>query len=298
MKFAGRLFEWFVNAICVVSFIVLAIMIAERYILRSPEAQNVAFEKGQKLSLSEVNWSRSDANLIMALSTTCHYCQESSEFYRALIASNTDNHFYPVVVFPLSEQKEEINIYLQSHGVRPANILQADFAKLGITGTPTLILVDSKGQVRTSWVGKLSSYQEQQVYKTLGLRAGNRTEIPTAMDESPAEAARDLVTPSEVARLMQENPDIHVIDIRGREKYKLGSVEGSLNIPMDELDARALHEVPKDSLTVIYSGDDSVCHPGATNQIAYNTWNGCSNAVQIMRYLGFSKVKGIEGTPH
>jgi hypothetical protein len=37
-------------------------------------------EAGENVSLSGVDWSKSDRNLVLALSTTCHFCSESADF--------------------------------------------------------------------------------------------------------------------------------------------------------------------------------------------------------------------------
>ncbi len=51
---------------------------------------------------------------------------------------------------------------------------------------------------------------------------------------------------------LQEN-DIYLLDVRTREEFDLGTIEGSVNIPVDELRPR-MHEVPKDKKIIVFCG--------------------------------------------
>ena len=40
--------------------------------------------KGSRMELASVNWGRADRTLVLALSTKCHFCDDSADFYRRL----------------------------------------------------------------------------------------------------------------------------------------------------------------------------------------------------------------------
>ena len=97
---------------------------------------------------------------MLVLSTTCHFCKESSGFYRKLV-EECRSHAKTVAFFPQTPQ--EAQAYLNAENVQVDEIKHADFQSLQVGGTPTLLLVDSKGIVQKVWLGKLSEAKEKEV---------------------------------------------------------------------------------------------------------------------------------------
>jgi len=122
---------------------------------------------GAKMQLKEVNWSSHRGTLVLALSTTCHFCEESTPFYRDLVAKCSKTHVQTVAVFP--QPLKQAASYLDKNKVQVDNVVSASLANLQVSGTPTLIFVDSNGKVQDAWVGKLSSDREREVYSRIGI---------------------------------------------------------------------------------------------------------------------------------
>ena len=163
-----------------IAIIVLAIMlggvIVKRYFFTSapPEptasqlsaASESAIKPGTNIQLANYNWSESDKTLVMVLSTGCHFCTESGPFYKRLMEARADKKKVRVVaVFP--QTPEEGREYLEKLGVVADEIRTATPMSLGVRGTPTLILTDSKGAAVNTWIGKLPTTKEDEVLKVL-----------------------------------------------------------------------------------------------------------------------------------
>ena len=73
--------------------------------------------------------------------------------------------------------------------------------------------------------------------------------------------------------LMEENPDIVILDVRTASEYSEAHIEGAVNIPVDELETR-LDELSQDDEILVY------CRTG----------NRSSTAVDILEDAGFSKL--------
>lgn len=106
-----------------------------------------------------VDWKKNHRTLVLALSTTCHFCKDSIPFYRKLGATGTDVKMVAVLPQAVTEAQQ----YLGSAGVHVDDVKQVPMNTLGVRGTPTLLLVNDVGVVTDLWVGKLQPDQETQV---------------------------------------------------------------------------------------------------------------------------------------
>jgi len=105
--------------------------------------------------------------LVMALSKNCHFCQESMGFYQKLTAlkNSTPQGLRLVAVLP--EKQEEAESYLKEHGIGADAVISAPVSEIGVSGTPTLLLLNQESKLQESWVGKLNESQEAQVIDRL-----------------------------------------------------------------------------------------------------------------------------------
>jgi rhodanese-related sulfurtransferase len=81
------------------------------------------------------------------------------------------------------------------------------------------------------------------------------------------------VTVEEAWNLIQDNPDLVILDVRTQSEYDDGHIEGAILIPVQELPDR-LDELDKNDVMLVY------CRSG----------NRSSSAVEILGEAGFSKI--------
>jgi len=116
-----------------------------------------------------VNWKTNRHTLVLAISTICHYCKDSIPFYRTLGAKIANVKMVAVLPQTASEGEK----YLAENGVRIDQIRQvAALNTVGVTATPTLLLVDGSGVVTHVWVGQLRPEQETEVLTALEKAGG------------------------------------------------------------------------------------------------------------------------------
>jgi len=169
--------EVLANITVIITSIVLCMVLAKRYLFsptkqtttqmveqpRKPSPntqQRPSIQAGTKISLPGIDWSNSTRTLVLALSTTCHFCSESAPFYQKL-QQQRQNGVNLVAVFPQSV--EDSRNYLNKFGVSVSAVVQSPLASFGVSGTPTLLLIDNQGSVTDSWVGKLSDSEAARV---------------------------------------------------------------------------------------------------------------------------------------
>jgi len=158
-KSAVKWFEISANVSIVIVAVVIVIVFVRNYFPAS-KASPLAIASGARLTGQPVNWHDSPKNVVLVLSTTCHFCKESSGFYRKLV-EDCRSHARTVAFFP--QTPEEAQAYLRAEDVQVDEVKHADFQSLQIGGTPTLLLVDSNGVVQKVWLGKLSEVKEKEV---------------------------------------------------------------------------------------------------------------------------------------
>lgn len=99
----------------------------------------------------------------------------------------------------------------------------------GFKGTPSVVVVDRFGSVKSISLGKLTAEDESQMIASLDNVTG-KTSISTD---------KRAVSLKEVETLRIKNKVV-VLDIREREAYSREHLAGTVNIPIDELEARAV----------------------------------------------------------
>lgn len=116
-----------------------------------------------KVDLGGFDWAKSKSTLVLAFSTRCGFCIDSSGFYKRLAerrAGSTDVRFIVVGSQPI----EEVRNFFQEHNiVKVDEFVQAPLSDINVTGTPTLLLIGSDGLVKDSWVGKLPAEAESEL---------------------------------------------------------------------------------------------------------------------------------------
>jgi hypothetical protein len=165
MNTSMKRLEVAVNVAILCAFLMVAALAAQRFWSARTNARITSPEIGTKVSLAGVDWSKSDRNLVLALSTKCPFCSQSAPFYKELVPDAEQRGIQIIAVLP--QALPESRSYLNGLGVDVQNILQSPLDSVKAKATPTLLIVDKTGTINKAWVGKLESQQEKQVIASL-----------------------------------------------------------------------------------------------------------------------------------
>jgi len=138
--------------------------------ISDPVAQKL-MQKGDLVSVSNLTLPQNEQTLLLALSTTCHFCTDSASFYQRISKEHGATHL--LAVFPQTLSEGET--YLSRLGVKVDEVKQVSFGELGVTGTPTLALIDRGGRVINTWEGILPPSTESEVLERIKQEARNRS---------------------------------------------------------------------------------------------------------------------------
>jgi thioredoxin-related protein len=157
-------------AIIVVCIIAAAVLIQRNFFPSRPPGAPPEAAKGETFAaLRDVVPAGTQKALVVALSPTCHFCNDSMPFYKQLVEKRNQSNS-PVKVIaavPAETAKPEEEKNLAANGVQPDAVVHVDFSKIKVPGTPTVLLVDNQGKVLDVWVGKLDESRESQVLASL-----------------------------------------------------------------------------------------------------------------------------------
>lgn len=150
------------NVAIIVVATLLATVVVKNYLWLSNQASSRETIV-PKLTALDIDWSQNKQTLVLALSSNCRFCTESAEFYKELMKQRNSTR----VIAVLPQITEEGRRYLQDLGVAVDEVRQAPLHSMNIAGTPTLVLVNSKGEVIGEWVGKLERDQQVEILKRI-----------------------------------------------------------------------------------------------------------------------------------
>jgi hypothetical protein len=115
---------------------------------------------GRTVSLPGVIFPQQRNSLVLALSTSCHFCKESLPFYKDL-TERSAGRLNVVAVLP--QPAHEAQTYIQAATIKATQVVSADLDSIGVSATPTVLLLDSSGKVRGAWVGLLDDKAQKKL---------------------------------------------------------------------------------------------------------------------------------------
>ena len=125
------------------------------------EGQQPMIHSGAKLSLTDVDWAQNGRTLLIVISTDCNYCSDSAAFYREIINKRQNENLKVIAVLPQDAKRGRE--YLKDLALAVDEVKQVTLKSIQISATPSLVLVDSTGEIKDVWVGKLPRDKESEV---------------------------------------------------------------------------------------------------------------------------------------
>jgi len=104
--------------------------------------------------------------------TGCHFCAESLPFYKHLGEMERSNALQAHLLAVMPDEKEFGAKYLKDAGVTVDAVFGQSPDSIKVSGTPTLMLIDSKGRVQHAWIGKQSPQGEQEIISAANASQG------------------------------------------------------------------------------------------------------------------------------
>ncbi len=185
-EIAGRRIETAANIFIIVVSVLGSIALARNLIPGMHKEKNSAFRGvpsqpakktvsmnglappvGSSILLPGVAWRANERTLLLVLSTDCHFCSEGASFYRRVANEASPKRIGVIAAFP--QDTGTGKRFLNDLIIPITNIVQTSLDAIHVKGTPTLILLDKKGLVMQTWLGRLPPELEQEVMDSMRL---------------------------------------------------------------------------------------------------------------------------------
>jgi rhodanese-related sulfurtransferase len=243
---------------------------------------------GARITIEGIDWAKNQKTAVLAISMACGYCNDSSPFYQRLaetIKTRKDVKFVAL----LKERVEDGERYFQERSIPVFAVKQIPLYNFGVRATPTLMVVDNTGLITDIWVGLLKPVKEAQVFQRLGMQDTKSIDVETSGDEVPRKepkqdstntspvAAAQNVTSDEVKHMIGRGEQVIILDVRNRNEFGKDHLRNAKNIPVDELDTRAVNELSLSDFVLVYCH----CPEDGSDTTAYG----------ILKKAGFKKVR-------
>lgn len=118
-------------------------------------------------ALPNYSWGEHDESLVLAVRSECPHCKASGPFYRQLesAVAATINRVGIIAVFP--DPPDKVRTFLGKFELDIPVVSGMPLKHLAVSGTPTLILANSKGTVTRVWVGELDTEEQREIFAQL-----------------------------------------------------------------------------------------------------------------------------------
>jgi hypothetical protein len=118
-------------------------------------------------ALPNYSWEEHDRSLVLAARVDCQHCKASIPFYRQLqsMVASKANRVGVIAVFP--NPLDKVREFLDQFHLNIPAVSSMPLQRLAVSGTPTLILVDSKGTVVRVWIGELDAEEQRGLFAQL-----------------------------------------------------------------------------------------------------------------------------------
>jgi hypothetical protein len=117
---------------------------------------------GRAVNLPGADWQAAPISVLLQISSTCHFCNESMPFYKQLVAARQSAAAKVPVIVASRDAVAVMRKHLEDQQVAVDKVLHSRLEDLPPV-TPTVYVVDSTGTVKRVFVGKLDASSEKEL---------------------------------------------------------------------------------------------------------------------------------------
>jgi hypothetical protein len=117
---------------------------------------------GREVKLPGADWQSAPVSVLLQISSTCHFCNDSMPFYRKMMAARQASGAKIPVIVASADAVPVMQQHLADRQVSVDKVLHSRLDGIGAV-TPTVYIVDSKGMIRRVFTGELDSSGQREL---------------------------------------------------------------------------------------------------------------------------------------
>ena len=117
---------------------------------------------GREVKLPGADWQSAPLSVLLQISSTCRFCNESMPFYRQLMAARQSAAAKVPVIVASADGVAVMRQHLEEQQLAVDKVLHSRLEAFAPI-TPTVYVVDSKGVVKRAFIGKLDAAGEKEL---------------------------------------------------------------------------------------------------------------------------------------
>jgi hypothetical protein len=160
------------TALILVSATALIVLVHHEFFSSAPSstADPAAKLVGRRLDFSGfVAPSGAGVALVVVAKSDCVFCVASLPLYREVDRLRGTTPGRLSLYFATPEPEERFRRFIEKADIaadKITSVKAADLARMGIIGTPTVLVVDSSGRIRKAYSGKMGNEEESELLET------------------------------------------------------------------------------------------------------------------------------------
>jgi hypothetical protein len=226
------------------------------------------------------------STLVIASSASCPYSRRNIEFHRSLLMGAASAGLRTIMIVP---DKQSADFAHRELSVPVQNVITTDLRSMNISGTPTVIVLDSEHRVLHMWSGELPPRLQHQVLSQVVsshhlLSEPDNSEVVeigsnASSDVRPKKSSGQLVAELSDTQLKSRLKNANLLDLSTRDAFRNMGRPGATNIPWDEISVRAKFELDKSLDWII---DCSQVEAAACDLSVYFLQKGGFNSLLVL----------------
>jgi hypothetical protein len=174
------------NVIIIALAAVWGSMLIRGYYFYGPRAPQPGVPQvGQSLPvLRGVEWKTHPQTLVLALKAGCPACDDSMSFYRSLIEHIENNDSSTRILAIVPDEPSTLTDYPELLSPVVTFLSGVPLREIHVRATPAILLVDRKGVVQRSWIGRPSRKNERELLGLLGVSQDESEDTAASAQQS------------------------------------------------------------------------------------------------------------------
>jgi rhodanese-related sulfurtransferase len=231
--------------------LIVAVLLTQRVLDDSENAPSHQYPEISRIAKECASPNAEGKVLVLVLSEGCQHCTDAAPFFKRIAEALIGTSVRTLAILP--QATDQGQRYVDRLGIKVELVKQISSISEEVPGTPAVFVASNRGVVEYLAIGRLDAAEETALSHMLGVSV--LTGEPATSKPNGVEDDGDCISAEDLGHRKPQVRTVRsvLLDIRSRDEYKVWHLSGAINIPHDEIEARAPMELNRNGTIVVYS---------------------------------------------